>query len=187
LRARLRPPEDLDKGVVDDISAALDGREIWPRLSTRYNYAGELPGSRQGRKVGSRTVRPLGGAVHRRHEAKPMNLADSPLAARSPLRIETGFNYSRLVIEGHGELINATINGALLIFDAEAKVPYFLASFRNATNCMYVAVFPTPQNTRSANRDKDDSTARLYFKNINLNESINVGFDDVSILTFYSC
>lgn len=52
-----------------------------------------------------------------------MPLADSPLAPRSDLLITTSFNYSRLVIEGHGEFRNGTVNG-LLIFDYEAGVPY---------------------------------------------------------------
>ena len=51
--------------------------------------------------------------------------ADSPLAPRSRLFITTSFNYSRLVIEGHGEFRNGTVNNALLIFDYEAGVPYF--------------------------------------------------------------
>ena len=53
-----------------------------------------------------------------------MSLVDSPLAPRSELLITTSFNYSRLVIEGHGEFRNGTVNG-LLIFDYEAGVPYF--------------------------------------------------------------
>jgi len=49
--------------------------------------------------------------------------ADSPLAPRSELLITTSLNYSSLVIKGHGEFRNGTVNG-LLIFDYEAGVPY---------------------------------------------------------------
>lgn len=40
------------------------------------------------------------------------------------LLITTSFNYSRLVIEGHGELRNGTVHG-LLMYDDRADVPYF--------------------------------------------------------------
>jgi hypothetical protein len=111
------------------IEATLNGREI-PLAAFKYphsfTYIGELLlDLDKVEKVGNKTVRPLGGIVHKRHDTKPVNFADSSFVARSPLVVETSFNYSRLAIKGHGELINATINGAMLIFDAEARVPYF--------------------------------------------------------------
>ena len=109
------------------IEAALNGREI-PLAAFKYphsyNYIGELLLDLDKiEKIGNETVRPLGGIVHKRHDARPVSFAESSFVARSPLVVKTSFNYSRLVIEGHGELINFTIRG-LLIFEAEARVPY---------------------------------------------------------------
>ena len=70
-------------------------------------------------------MRSLEGIVRRWHEAKLVNFVNSPLVARFLLRVETSFNYSRLVIEGRGELINLIVNGTMLIFAAETKVSYF--------------------------------------------------------------
>ncbi|AET33800.1 hypothetical protein [Pyrobaculum ferrireducens] len=75
------------------------------------------------RSVNNETVKGLGGVVYKR-SLNPVPFDKSPLAPRSQLLVETSFNYSRLVIEGHGELINATTHG-LLIFDDKAEVPYF--------------------------------------------------------------
>ena len=72
--------------------------------------------------MNNKTLKPLGGVINKRI-AHPVPLADSPLAPRSRLFITTSFNYSSLVIEGHGEVRNGTVNG-LLIFDYEAGVPY---------------------------------------------------------------
>jgi hypothetical protein len=109
------------------IKAMLDGREI-PLAVFKYphglNYIGELLlDLNRIKEVNNETLKPLGGIINRRI-AHPVPLADSPLAPRSDLLITTSFNYSRLVIEGHGEFRNGTVNG-LLIFDYEAGVPYF--------------------------------------------------------------
>jgi len=74
--------------------------------------------------VNNETLKPLGGVINKRI-GRPVPLADSPLAPRSDLLITTSFNYSSLVIEGHGELRNVTVNNALLSFDYEAGVPNF--------------------------------------------------------------
>jgi hypothetical protein len=108
------------------IRAMLDGREI-PLAMFKYphglNYIGELLlDLNRIKEVNNETLKPLGGIINKRI-GRPVSLADSPLAARSELLITTSFNYSRLVIEDHGEFRNGTVNG-LLIFDYEAGVPY---------------------------------------------------------------
>jgi hypothetical protein len=108
------------------IRAMLDGREI-PLAVFKYphglSYVGELLlDLNRIKDVNNDTLKPLGGVINKRI-AHPVPLADSPLAPRSRLFITTSFNYSRLVIEGHGEFRNGTVNG-LLIFDYEAGVPY---------------------------------------------------------------
>jgi len=108
------------------IRAMLDGREI-PLAVFKYphglSYIGELLlDLNRIKEVNNETLKPLGGIITKRI-AHPVPLADSPLAPRSRLFITTSFNYSRLVIEGHGEFHNGTVNG-LLIFDYEAGVPY---------------------------------------------------------------
>jgi hypothetical protein len=110
------------------IRAMLDGREI-PLAVFKYphgfSYVGELLlDLNRIKEVNNETLEPLGGIITKRI-GRPVSLADSPLAARSELLIMTSFNYSRLVIEGHGELRNVTVNNALLSFDYEAGVPYF--------------------------------------------------------------
>ena len=105
----------------------LDGRVI-PlavfKYPHEYSYVGELLlDLNRIKDVNNDTLKPLGGVINKRI-AHPVPLADSPLAPRSRLFITTSFNYSRLVIEGHGEFRNGTVNG-LLIFDYEAGVPYF--------------------------------------------------------------
>jgi hypothetical protein len=109
------------------IRAMLDGREI-PLAVFKYphefSYIGELLlDLNRIKEVNNETLKPLGGVINKRI-AHPVPHADSPLAPRSRLFITTSFNYSRLVIEGHGEFRNGTVN-ALLIFDYEAGVPYF--------------------------------------------------------------
>ncbi len=109
------------------IKAMLDGREI-PLAVFKYphglNYIGELLlDLNRIKDVNNETLKPLGGIINKRI-GRPVPFADSPLAPRSELLITTSFNYSRLVIEGHGEFRNGTVNG-LLIFDYEAGVPYF--------------------------------------------------------------
>ncbi len=109
------------------IRAMLDGREI-PlavfKYPHEYSYIGELLlDLNRIKEVNNETLKPLGGIINKRI-ADPVPLADSPLAPRSRLFVTTSFNYSRLVIEGHGEFRNGTVNG-LLIFDYEAGVPYF--------------------------------------------------------------
>jgi hypothetical protein len=108
------------------IKVMLDGREI-PLAVFKYphefSYVGELLlDLNRIKEVNNETLKPLGGIITKRVE-RPVPLADSPLAPRSRLFITTSFNYSRLVIEGHGEFRNGTVNG-LLIFDYEAGVPY---------------------------------------------------------------
>jgi hypothetical protein len=108
------------------IRAMLDGREI-PLAVFKYphglNYIGELLlDLNRIKEVNNETLKPLGGVINKRVE-RPVPLADSPLAPRSRLFVTTSFNYSRLVIEGHGEFRNGTVSG-LLIFDYEAGVPY---------------------------------------------------------------
>ena len=110
------------------IRAMLDGREI-PLAVFKYphglSYVGELLlDLNRIKEVNNETLKPLGGIINKRVE-RPVPLADSPLAPRSRLFITTSFNYSSLVIEGHGEFRNGTVNG-LLIFDYEAGVPYFV-------------------------------------------------------------
>jgi hypothetical protein len=110
------------------IRAMLDGREI-PRAVFKYphefSYIGELLlDLNRIKDVNNETLKPLGGIITKRI-GRPVPLADSPLAPRSDLLIMTHFNYSSLVIEGHGELRNVTVNNALLSFDYEAGVPYF--------------------------------------------------------------
>jgi hypothetical protein len=110
------------------IRAMLDGREI-PLAVFKYphglTYIGELLlDLNRIKDVNNETLKPLGGIINKRI-GRPVPLADSPLAPRSDLLITTSFNYSRLVIEGHGELRNVTVDNALLIFDYEAGVPYF--------------------------------------------------------------
>ena len=110
------------------IRAMLDGREI-PLAVFKYphglSYVGELLlDLNRIKEVNNETLKPLGGIINKRVE-RPVPHADSPLAPRSRLFVTTSFNYSRLVIEGHGELRNVTVNNALLIFDYEAGVPYF--------------------------------------------------------------
>ena len=109
------------------IRAMLDGREI-PLAVFKYphglSYVGELLlDLNRIKEVNNETLKPLGGIINKRVE-RPVPLVDSPLAPRSRLFITTSFNYSSLVIEGHGEFRNGTVNG-LLIFDYEAGVPYF--------------------------------------------------------------
>jgi hypothetical protein len=109
------------------IRAMLDGREI-PLAVFKYphefSYVGELLlDLNRIKDVNNETLKPLGGVINKRI-AHPVPHADSPLAPRSRLFVTTSFNYSRLVIEGHGEFHNGTVN-ALLIFDYEAGVPYF--------------------------------------------------------------
>jgi len=109
------------------IRALLDGREI-PLAVFKYphefSYIGELLlDLNRIKDVNNETLKPLGGIINKR-VGRPVSHADSPLAPRSELLITTSFNYSRLVIEGHGEFRNGTVNG-LLIFDYEAGVPYF--------------------------------------------------------------
>jgi hypothetical protein len=109
------------------IRALLDGREI-PlavfKYPHGYNYIGELLlDLNRIKDVNNETLKPLGGIINKR-VGRPVPHADSPLAPRSDLLITTSFNYSRLVIEGHGEIRNGTVNG-LLSFDYEAGVPYF--------------------------------------------------------------
>jgi hypothetical protein len=109
------------------IRAMLDGREI-PLAVFKYphglNYIGELLlDLNRIKDVNNETLKPLGGIINKRI-GRPVPHADSPLAPRSDLLITTSFNYSRLVIEGHGEFHNGTVSG-LLIFDYEAGVPYF--------------------------------------------------------------
>jgi hypothetical protein len=109
------------------IRAMLDGREI-PLAVFKYphglNYIGELLlDLNRIKEVNNETLKPLGGIINKRI-GRPVPHADSPLAPRSELLITTSFNYSRLVIEGHGEFRNGTVSG-LLIFDYEAGVPYF--------------------------------------------------------------
>jgi hypothetical protein len=110
------------------IEAALGGREI-PLAAFKYphsyNYIGELLLDLDKiERVSNETVRPLGGIIHKHRDARPVNFADSSFVACSPLVVKTSFNYSRLVIEGHGEVINSKTSG-LLILEARAKVPYF--------------------------------------------------------------
>jgi len=110
------------------IRAMLDGREI-PLAVFKYphgfTYIGELLlDLNRIKEVNNETLKPLGGVINKRI-GRPVPLADSPLAPRSDLLITTSFNYSRLVVEGHGELRNVTVNNALLLFDYEAGVPYF--------------------------------------------------------------
>jgi hypothetical protein len=109
------------------IKAMLDGRVI-PLAVFKYphefSYVGELLlDLNRIKDVNNETLKPLGGIINKRI-GRPVPFADSPLAPRSELLITTSFNYSRLVIEGHGEFRNGTVN-ALLIFDYEAGVPYF--------------------------------------------------------------
>jgi len=109
------------------IRAMLDGRVI-PlavfKYPHEYSYVGELLlDLNRIKEVNNKTLKPLGGIINKRI-GRPVPLADSPLAPRSDLLITTSFNYSRLVIEGHGEFHNGTVSG-LLIFDYEAGVPYF--------------------------------------------------------------
>ena len=109
------------------IRAMLDGCEI-PLAVFKYphglNYIGELLlDFNRVKEVNNETLKPLGGIITRRI-AHPVPHADSPLAPRSRLFVTTSFNYSSLVIEGHDEFRNGTVNG-LLIFDYEAGVPYF--------------------------------------------------------------
>jgi len=108
------------------IKAMLDGREIHLavfKYPHEFSYIGELLlDLNRIKDVNNETLKPLGGVINKRVE-RPVPLADSPLAPRSDLLITTSFNYSRLVIEGHGEFRNGTVNG-LLIFDYEAGVPY---------------------------------------------------------------
>jgi hypothetical protein len=108
------------------IRAMLDGREI-PLAVFKYphglSYVGELLlDLNRIKEVNNETLKHLGGIITKRI-AHPVPHADSPLAPRSRLFVTTSFNYSRLVIEGHGEFHNGTVNG-LLIFDYEAGVPY---------------------------------------------------------------
>jgi hypothetical protein len=108
------------------IRAMLDGRVI-PlavfKYPHEYSYIGELLlDLNRIKDVNNKTLKPLGGIINKRI-AHPVPHADSPLAPRSELLITTSFNYSRLVIEDHGEFRNGTVN-ALLIFDYEAGVPY---------------------------------------------------------------
>ncbi len=108
------------------IRAMVDSREI-PRAVFKYpheySYIGELLlDLNRIKDVNNKTLKPLGGIINKRI-AHPVPLADSPLAPRSRLFVTTSFNYSSLVIEGHGEVRNGTVNG-LLIFDYEAGVPY---------------------------------------------------------------
>jgi hypothetical protein len=110
------------------IRAMLDGREI-PLAVFKYphefSYIGELLlDLNRIKDVNNETLKPLGGIINKRI-AHPVPHVDSPLAPRSDLLIMTHFNYSSLVIEGHGELRNVTVNNALLSFDYEAGVPYF--------------------------------------------------------------
>jgi hypothetical protein len=105
------------------IRAMLDGREI-PLAVFKYphglNYIGGLLlDLNRIKDVNNETLKPLGGIINKRI-GRPVPLADSP---RSDLLIMTHFNYSSLVIEGHGGGRNGTVNG-LLIFDYEAGVPY---------------------------------------------------------------
>ncbi len=107
------------------IKAMLDGREI-PLAVFKYphglSYIGELLlDLNRIKEVNNETLKPLGGIINK-SVAHPVPLADSPLAPRSELFVTTSFNYSRLVIEDHGEFRNGTVNG-LLIFDYEAGVP----------------------------------------------------------------
>jgi len=106
--------------------AMLDGREIPPavfKYPHEFSYVGELLlDLNRIKEVNNETLKPLGGIINKRI-GRPVSLADSPLAARSELLITTSLNYSRLVIEGRGEVRNSTVNG-LLIFDYEAGVPY---------------------------------------------------------------
>jgi hypothetical protein len=109
------------------IRAMLDGREI-PLAMFKYphglNYIGELLlDLNRIKEANNETLKLLGGIINKRI-GRPVSLADSPLAARSDLLITMSFNYSSLMIEGHGEFRNGTVNG-LLIFDYEADVPYF--------------------------------------------------------------
>jgi|GEM_PF-1185421 len=109
------------------IRAAIDDYEI-PLAAFKYphqpNYIGEiLLDLNKVDKMDNETVKRLGGVVHKRR-VDPVPLAESPLAPRSNLLITISFNYSRLVIEGHGEMINATTH-SLLIFDDQANIPYF--------------------------------------------------------------
>ena len=109
------------------IRAMLHGREI-PLAVFKYphefSYVGELLlDLNRIKEVNNETLKPLGGIINKRI-GRPVPHADSPLAPRSELLITTSFNYSRLVIEGHGEFRNGTVGG-LLIFDYEAGVPYF--------------------------------------------------------------
>jgi hypothetical protein len=110
------------------IKAMLHGREI-PLAVFKYPHEFSYVGAllldlNRIKDVNNETLKPLGGIINKRI-GRPVPLADSPLAPRSELLITTSFNYSRLVIEGHGELRNVTVNNALLIFDYEAGVPYF--------------------------------------------------------------
>jgi len=109
------------------IRAMLHGREI-PLAVFKYPHelssVGELLlDLNRIKEVNNETLKPLGGIINKRI-GRPVPHADSPLAPRSELLITTSFNYSRLVIEGHGEFRNGTVGG-LLIFDYEAGVPYF--------------------------------------------------------------
>jgi hypothetical protein len=108
------------------IRAMLNGREILLavfKYPHEFSYVGELLlDLNRIKDVNNETLKPLGGVINKRI-GRPVPHADSPLAARSELLITTSFNYSRLVIEGHGEFRNGTVNG-LLIFDYEAGVPY---------------------------------------------------------------
>jgi len=109
------------------IRSMLDGREI-PLAVFKYphglSYVGELLlDLNRIKDVNNETLKPLGGIINKRI-GHPVPHADSPLAPRSDLLITTSFNYSSLVIEGHGEFRNGTVSG-LLIFDYEAGVPYF--------------------------------------------------------------
>ena len=109
------------------IKAMLHGREI-PLAVFKYPHGLSYVGAllldlNRIKEVNNETLKPLGGIINKR-VAHPVPYADSPLAPRSRLFVTTSFNYSSLVIEGHGEFHNGTVNG-LLIFDYETGVPYF--------------------------------------------------------------
>jgi hypothetical protein len=90
-----------------------------------FSYVGELLlDLNRIKDVNNETLKPLGGIINKRI-GRSVPLADSPLAPRSELLITRSFNYSRPVIEGHGELRNVTVSNALLSFGYEAGVPYF--------------------------------------------------------------
>ncbi len=126
--------------------AAIDDYEI-PLAAFKYphqpNYIGEiLLDLNKVDKIDNETVKRLGGVIHKRR-VDPVPHAELPLAPRSRLLIATSFNYSRLVIEGHGEMINATTH-SLLMFDDQANVPYFFivdiihSSMRRVCNSSFI-------------------------------------------------